>query len=312
MNSQNASNKNPLYPVIVISGPTASGKTSLSMNLARLINAEIVSADSRQIYKGMDIGTAKPTAWEMQEIKHHFIDIIAPGEQFSAGEYGKAAREKITALRQQNKNVVVAGGSGLYIRALLYGFISVQNKNELIRKKLNNRLQKEGLEILYRELCAVDADLADRLSPNDTQRILRGLEVFLISGEKLSELQKMEETAAPFKYIQFGLQLNRAVLYERINLRVLKMINDGLIDEVKKLVEIGYAQTNALNAVGYKEVIQFLNGEISKEQMIDIIARNSRRYAKRQLTWFKKDRSIIWLAAEDETNEAKILKQIRI
>ncbi|KAA3617274.1 MAG: tRNA (adenosine(37)-N6)-dimethylallyltransferase MiaA [Calditrichaeota bacterium] len=290
----------PLLPVIVIVGPTAVGKTSLSLKLAQKYNAEIVSADSRQIYTSMDIGTAKPTVKEMAGITHHFIDFTNPGTEFSAGEFGIKAREKILEIRKDNKNVIVVGGSGLYIRALLYGMIKFDQKDDSVREELTKRLKSEGLAKLYSELEKVDPELANRFSVNDTQRILRGLEVFLISGKKLSDLQKENEIPAPFDFIQIGILMDREELYQRINKRVDEMIKSGLEDEVKKLLTKGYDKTNALNAVGYKEVVSYINNEISFDEMVELIKRNTRRFAKRQMTWFNKDKNIIWLKAPVE------------
>ncbi len=287
-------NQKKIRPVIVIVGPTAIGKTALSIQLAHVYDAEIVSADSRQIYKYMDIGTAKPTLQDMDEIPHHFLDILEPGSDFSSGTYGKQAREKIISLQKKDKNVIVVGGSGLYIKALLFGMISFDKKDDSIRTELVNRLSKEGLPKLYAELQKVDPELANRFSVKDTQRILRGLEVFLISGKRLSELQKEEEIPAPFKFVQIGLEMDRAKLYERINKRVDIMLEAGLVDEVKTLLAKGFDKTNALNAVGYKEVIDYLSGECDFDRMSELIKQNTRRFAKRQLTWFRKDKSINW------------------
>ena len=299
-----------MLPVVVIVGPTAVGKTAVSLALAKEINAEIVSADSRQIYKFMNIGTAKPTEQERQGIKHHFIDYIGPDESFSSGAYGNKAREIIKELHSKNKNVIVVGGSGLYIRALLYGMVSFDQKDEMIRQNLKQHLELDGLSKLYLELQKVDPELAQQLSENDSQRILRGLEVFQMSGEKLSSLQKETETPAPFPYVQIGLNMNRAVLYQRINKRVEKMFEQGMIKEVEELMEKGYTQTNAMNAVGYKEVMQYLNKEITNQEMVELIQRNTRRYAKRQFTWFRKDENINWFNLPDDDVVLKIIDKI--
>ncbi len=300
MNSpENLNNaKTDLIPVIVVVGPTAIGKTKLSIELAKKYNAEIVSADSRQIYKFMDIGTAKPSLNEMAGIPHHFIDYINPGQDFSAGDFGNIARKKIIQIRNSNKNVIVVGGSGLYIRSLLYGMISFDQNDAKIRQELTARLNHEGLQKLYLELKKIDPELAARFSENDTQRILRGLEVFLISGQQLSQLQKAKVSPAPFKFIQIGLNRDRIELYEKINNRVDGMLQSGLVKEVKELLAKGYSEKNALNAVGYKEVISFLKGEVTNEKMVELIKRNTRRFAKRQLTWFRKDPSINWISSE--------------
>ncbi len=307
---QEGLNKSALLPVIIIVGPTAIGKTSLAIKLAKEIKAEIISADSRQIFKGLDIGTAKPTMDEREQINHHFIDYILPAESFSAGAFGKAARTIIEKLRNENKNVVVAGGSGLYIQALLYGMVSFEKTDDKIRGQLKSRLKNEGLKNLYLELKEIDPELAVRLSENDTQRILRGLEVFQMCGEKLSAIQKNEEVRAAFPYVQIGLSGNRQKLYDEINKRVEQMFQAGLVDEVKKLIAAGYGETNALNAVGYKEIVQLLNGKIDKDRAIELIQRNSRRYAKRQFTWFRKDENIKWFDLPDHEIIKKIISEV--
>ncbi len=201
-------------------------------------------------------------------------------------------------VRNTNKNVVVVGGSGLYIRSLLYGMISFDQKDAMIRQELTTRLKREGLPKLYLELKEIDPELAARFSENDTQRILRGLEVFLISGQQLSQLQKAKVSPAPFEFVQIGLNRDRIELYEKINRRVDGMLQSGLVKEVEELLAKGYSEKNALNAVGYKEVISFLKGEVTNEKMVELIKRNTRRFAKRQLTWFRKDPSINWISSE--------------
>jgi tRNA dimethylallyltransferase len=310
MNWPENSNKSDMAPVIVLLGPTAVGKTEVSLRLAKELNAEIVSADSRQIYKFMDIGTAKPSLQQRQGIKHHFINYIRPDQSFSSGAYGNKARLLIEKLRSAGRNVIVVGGSGLYIRAMLHGMISFDQKDDTIRRNLKDRLEQLGLAALYKELQKTDPELAEQLSENDTQRILRGLEVFMMSGEKLSSLQKEKETPASFPYIQIGLTMDRAMLYERINNRVEQMFEQGLIDEVQRLISMGFADANAINAVGYKEVVQYLNQEISYREMVALIQRNSRRYAKRQFTWFRKDDSIHWLEIPDAHIIQKIIDMI--
>jgi len=304
-------NKSGLLPVIVIVGPTAVGKTDISITLAKNFNAEIVSADSRQIYKLMNIGTAKPAILQRQGIPHHFIDYIAPNENFSAGEYGNKARVLIEDLRARNKNVIVVGGSGLYIRALLYGMVSFDQKDEGIRQSLKEQLETNGLPDLYKELQHVDPELAAQLSENDTQRIMRGLEVYRMSDKKLSLMQKEEEIPASFPYIQIGLNMDRAELYKRINKRVERMFDQDLVDEVKDLLKKGYHDCNAMNAVGYREVVQHLNNEISQSAMVELIQRNSRRYAKRQFTWFRKDDSINWFDLPDAAVLDKIIEKCK-
>lgn len=293
-------------PVLILVGPTAVGKTALSIKLAQMYNAEIISADSRQIYKYMHIGTAKPTRQERAGIPHHFMDMIEPGVAFSAGQFGQQAREKVSELLQKGKNVIVSGGTGLYIRALLYGFIEIENPPQSMRKTMASRLEVEGLEALYAELKTVDAELAIRLAPNDKQRILRGLEVYHTTGKKLSEIQQQEQSPANFKWVQVALNTDRAYLYNRINSRVDEMWAHGLRQEVETLSYEAKWQETLKATVGYKEVLEYFNGTLDEELMLGKIKQNSRRYAKRQLTWFRKDKSITWF----ESRDLDLLEQI--
>jgi len=282
-------------PVIFILGPTAVGKTQLSIALAKKIDAEIISADSRQVYKYMDIGTAKPSLDEQNGIPHHLLDKAFPDQLYNAGKFASDANEIIKYLRLRNKNAIVSGGTGLYIKALVDGLIPVDFSNESIRNDLEKRFLDEGLNKLYKSLEQLDPLLAKQLNPNDKQRILRGLEVVLSTGRPLSEWHKMPTTKTEFAYKMFGLSLDRDQLYHRINQRVDRMLQVGLIDEVDRLLQMGYSKSHALNAVGYKELIAFRAGEISYNEMVELIKRNSRRYAKRQLTWFRKDQRIQWI-----------------
>ena len=298
-------------PVIVIVGPTAVGKTEISIDLAERVNAEIVSADSRQLFRFMDIGTAKPDKTQLSKVKHHFISILDPDSHYTAGDYSRDARNKIYELLNAGKNVIVVGGSGLYLRALLKGIITINIKNRGIKETLIKTLNEKGLPFLYNELTTVDPALAGRLSPNDRQRILRGLEVFMASGKRLSELQLEQEEAAAFPYVQIGLNRNRKELYQKIDNRVVKMIENGLVEEVRDLKAKGYSQYNAFNTVGYKETLLFLNNRIDLNSMIELIQRNTRRYAKRQLTWFNKVDDINWFNIPDENLIDKILLLVK-
>lgn len=288
--------------VLVVCGPTGIGKTTLSLSLARHRNIEIISADSRQIYRYMDIGTAKPSAREREKIPHHMVDFLAPDAEYSAGQFGSEAREIICDIFSRGNLPVVVGGSGLYIRALLDGFFQDDIRNPMLRDQLSRRLEKEGSLQLHEELTRIDPQAAARIHPNNGHRIVRALEVCYTAQQPISEIQREKRDPAPFTWIKYGLTMERQALYDRINRRVDDMFGQGLLDEVKKIIEMGYSTTlNALNSVGYKEVIAHLNGELDLESCKALIKRNSRRYAKRQLTWFRSEKDLHWLDVADKS-----------
>jgi tRNA dimethylallyltransferase len=297
--SSNQSLKNQRN-VLVIVGATASGKTPVSLLIAKRINGEILSADSRQIYRMMDIGTAKPTSDELKSVTHHFIDKLLPDQNFNAGEFGKQGRLIIDEIFSKGKMPLVVGGSGLYIRALIDGFFDGPSADSSIREELYHRLKVEGAEILLEELRQIDPVSASRMIPTNTRRIVRALEVFKTTGLPISEMHKFK-IDINFNPVFVGLNWNRKKLYERINKRVELMMQSGLIDEVKMLQEKGYTSTlNALQTVGYKEVFDHLNNKIDYNRMVELIKQNSRRYAKRQLTWFRHDERIRWFDIDDD------------
>jgi len=297
--------------VLVIVGPTAVGKTFLSTLIARKLPVEIVSADSRQIYKHLNIGTAKPSREILERIPHHFVDILEPDQEYSAGQFGNEARGVIAQIFQRNHVPLVLGGSGLYIRALLEGFFDNDVKNEKIRESLEHRLQEEGLAALYRDLQKVDPAAARKIHPHNSQRIIRALEVFLASGHRLSELQRKKLPPPDFTALKFGLMKERNALYRDINDRVDQMFREGLLAEVARILDMGFEKNlNALNTVGYKEVISFLEGQITFEECVDLIKRNSRHYAKRQLTWFRADLDIRWMTANKPEDFPQVAEQI--
>ena len=286
--------------VIVIAGPTAVGKTAVALELARRLPAEIISADSRQIYRHMDIGTAKPTLEERQQTPHHFIDICDPDEDFTSGRFGREARKVVHEILQRDKTPIVVGGSGFYLRALLEGFSEDLPSDRRVRQELKRRLLEEGSAALHAELASVDPESARRLHPNDGQRIVRALEVHIITGETLTELHRHAAIPAKFAYKIFCLTRNRQTLYERINQRVNEMLRMGLVEECRHLLELSFSpELNALQTVGYKEVFEFLAGKIDEEQMKELIQRHSRQYAKRQLTWFRKLQGCVWLNLDE-------------
>lgn len=286
--------------VLFIVGPTCSGKSLLAIKIAEKLNGEIVSADSRQIYKYMDIGTAKPTQDQLQKIKHHFIDELYPDQEFSAGEYSKQARERIEMIFKQKKIPIVVGGSGLYIEALIDGIFDSPPVDKNIRKRLYELYHEDGAEAMLEKLKEIDPRSAERMTTTNIRRIIRALEVYELTGLPISELQK-RRVPADFMPVQIGLNWRRDKLYERINKRVDDMVSSGLIDEVRRILDMGYSyKLNALQTVGYKEVINYLWRKISFVEMVEVIKRNTRRYAKRQLTWFRHDSKIRWIDVESE------------
>ncbi len=296
---------------LAIVGPTASGKTKLSLIVAEKINGEIISADSRQIYKYMDIGTAKPTLEERKRIKHYFIDELNPDEEFNAGIFGEKGREIIEDIFSRGKIPIIVGGSGLYVKSLIDGFFEGPSADWELREMLYRKAKELGKEAIYEELKRVDPVSAEKIHPNNLKRVIRALEVYYITGKPISQMQMEIKPEIDFKTVQIGLNWDRKKLYKRIEERVDKMIRDGLIEEVKKLRELGFDKNlNSLQTVGYKEVFDYLDGLISYEQMIYLIKRNSRRYAKRQLTWFRQDKRIIWLNVDENTDFEKLADKV--
>ena len=286
-----------MQKVIVICGPTASGKTKLSIELAKKINGEIVSCDSMQIYKDMNIGTAKPTFEEMQGIKHYLIDFISPDKRYSVAEYKIDAEKAIEEILNKGKIPIVVGGTGLYIDTIIYEIEYPKNEFEdKYRKELEEREKKEGLIKLYEEAKQIDEEAIKKISINDKKRILRILEIYHATGKNKTEQEIISREKGPkFDYKVFAINMDREKLYERINKRVDIMIDNGLIDEVKKLLNKYKEFPTAMQGLGYKEVKEYLENKISKEEMINKIKQESRRYAKRQITWFKKNKQTIWI-----------------
>lgn len=294
---------------IAIVGPTASGKTAVSIELAKILNAEIVSADSRQIYKNIPVSTATPSLEERQGIKHYFLNEIELEKDFNAGEFGKQARLKIEEIFRKGKFPLVVGGSGLYLKSLIDGFFDEVTENKQIREKLYAEMEKHGKEFLYQKLKNVDPESADKMSPHYFRRVIRALEVYYVTGKKMSDLQK-QNVKSEFEAVQFGLLLDREYLYERINKRVDDMLEKGLLNEIETLKKNGchYSIQNSLNTVGIKEVFRYFDGEYDLNEMINYIKQNTRRYAKRQMTWFRKDKRIHWV--NGNLNIEQIVNQI--
>ena len=285
------------HKVIVICGPTASGKTKLSIELAKKINGEIVSCDSMQIYKDMNIGTAKPTEEEMQGIKHYLIDCVSPQTRYSVADYKKDAILAIKEIFSKGKVPIIVGGTGLYLESLIYNIEYNEIEVDLkYREELEKIEKEEGLESLYKKAELIDPEAIKKISHNDKKRIFRILEIYKSTGKNKTQLEIESRKNKPeYDYLLFGITMDREKLYERINLRVDLMIKDGLVEEVKNLCKKYKELPTALQGLGYKEVVEYLDGTISKEEMIEKIKQETRRYAKRQLTWFRKYDNLIWL-----------------
>ena len=287
--------------VIVICGPTASGKTALSIELAKKVNGEIVSADSMQIYKDMNIGTAKPTIEEMQGIKHYLLDFVAPDERYSVADYKIDAKKAIKEIVEKGKIPIIVGGTGLYIDSLIY---EIEYPNiefdENYRKELEEQVRKEGLDKLYEQAKLIDPQAVEKISKNDTKRILRILEIYHATGKTKTQQEiESRKKEVEYDYKVFALNWNRETLYERINKRVDIMIEQGLIEEVERISRKYNKFPTAMQGLGYKEVVEYLEGFLTKEEMIEKIKKETRHYAKRQLTWFRKNKQTIWLKGED-------------
>ena len=297
--------------VVVICGPTASGKTALSIELAKKINGEIISSDSMQIYKDMDIGTAKPLKEEMQGIKHYMLDFVEPNKRYSVADFKKDAEKAIEDILEKGKVPIVVGGTGLYVDSLIYGIEYQDIKfDEQYRKELENRAEQEGLESLYNEAKQIDPQAMEKISANDQKRILRVLEIYKATGKNKTEQEiESRKNGIKYDYKVFAINMDREKLYDRINKRVDIMIEQGLIQEVQDLLGKYEEFPTAMQGLGYKEVVEYLQGEISKEEMIDKIKMETRRYAKRQITWFKKNKQTIWIEPHDLQ---KILDEIHI
>ena len=282
---------------IVICGPTASGKTSLSIELAKKINGEIVSCDSMQIYKDMTIGTAKPTIDEMQGIKHYLIDFISPEERYSVADYKRDATKAMKEIISKGKVPIVVGGTGLYLEALIYNIEYNEIETDLkYREELEKIEEAEGLEKLYKMANEIDKKAMEKISHKDKKRIFRVLEIYHSTGKTKTELEIESRRNEPeLDYLLFGITMDREKLYERINRRVDIMINQGLVEEVENLLEKYNEFPTAMQGLGYKEVVEYLKGITTKEEMIEKIKMETRRYAKRQLTWFRKYRNLIWI-----------------
>ncbi|UKT62359.1 tRNA (adenosine(37)-N6)-dimethylallyltransferase MiaA [Pedobacter mucosus] len=296
----------PTKTLISIVGPTAIGKTGLAISIAQVFNTEIISADSRQFFKEMEIGTAKPNQDELAAAKHHFINSHSIEELFSTGDFEINALETLDKIFAQKDVAILVGGSGLYVNALLNGLDKMPDIDLNIREKLNQLFTDEGIVPIQNQLKEIDPEYFEKVDQHNPQRMIRGLEVFLSTGKKLSSMLSSTKKVRPFNVIKIGLNTDRKILYTQINNRVDQMIESGLLDEVKSLQS--FKHLNALNTVGYSEIFAYLAGEISFEEAIVAIKQNTRRFAKRQLTWFRRDEEINWF--EPNENE-QVLRFIR-
>lgn len=283
--------------VIVIVGPTCSGKTYVSLKLASMLNSEIISADSRQIFKLLNIGTAKPTINQLKSVKHYFVDELNPDSDFNASMFAEESGIILERLIGKKKTPIVVGGSGLYVKALVDGISESADKNNELREELLELRKKFGNVYLYEELKKVDKISADKMLPQNWKRVMRAIEVFRLTGEPIWKHHNNQINSKKFNYSQIGLLWDRKILYQNIETRVDEMLNSGLIDEVSFILKSGYSKKlNSLNTVGYKEIIQYLDDEISLDRAVELIKRNTRRYAKRQMTWFNADNRIEWFS----------------
>ena len=283
--------------ILCVVGPTASGKTDYAVELALKCGGEVVSCDSMQIYKHMDIGTAKPTADEMKGVKHHMIDIIEPNESFSVARFSEMARECIDDILLRGKMPVLCGGTGLYFDSTINNINFIQmDTDEEYRKYLESAAKEFGNEYVYKILKRVDEESAESIHPNNLKRVIRALEIYKTTGKKKSELDKEQLSEPLYEPEITGLMRDREVLYDRINKRVDIMMEKGLVEEVSELIKMGIdTEATSMQAIGYKEIIEYLDGKTSLSDAVDKIKRESRRYAKRQLTWFKRNEKIHWI-----------------
>lgn len=283
--------------LIVIVGPTAAGKTALAIRIARQLDAEIISADSRQIYRELTIGTAKPNGAELREVPHHFVDSHSIEGDYDAARFGEEALLKIYSLFERNDYAVVCGGSGLYIKALLEGFDDIPEVPDEIRDQLIEEFENKGMLWLQNRMRELDPEHFKKIDQKNPMRLMRALEVRLATGKSISEFQKQVTKELSFKVVKIGVEVERARLYERIDKRMDDMIAQGLFEEAKGLY--AYRDKNALQTVGYQEIFGFIDGQYDREEAVRLLKRNSRRYAKRQLTWFKRDEQIRWFKPDD-------------
>lgn len=300
-------------PLIIIVGPTAVGKTEISIEIAKRLDGEIISADSMQIYKYMNIGTAKPTKEEIQDIPHYLIDEVEPDQEFNVALFQKKAFEYIDIILSKKKLPIIVGGTGLYINSLIYPLNFTESVSDWeYRNKLNKVADEKGNIYLYNLLEKIDPESAKKIHPNNRKRVIRALEVYKKTGKKMSHYKKeMIKKDSPFSFIMIGLNMDRQLLYEKINQRVDIMIEKGLIKEVRDLLNKGYDKNLiSMQGLGYKEIIQYLEGRCTLEEAVYIIKRDTRRFAKRQLTWFRRDKRIYWFQVDKYSSKNLLIDEI--
>ncbi|GIN88742.1 tRNA dimethylallyltransferase [Heyndrickxia sporothermodurans] len=297
--------------LIVLIGPTAVGKTELSLQLAKEFNGEIISGDSMQIYKGMDIGTAKIKYEDRKGIPHHLIDIIEPNESFSVADFQEAVREQINDISKRNALPMIVGGTGLYIQSVIYDYhFSDAAGDEAIRNYYEKKVKEEGNLSIYQILQEKDPESAKKIHPNNVRRVIRALEVIESTGKTASEYQQQQKPDLLYDVALIGLTMDREKLYERINLRVDLMMEEGLLEEVKGLYDLHFNNAQSTQAIGYKELFEYFDGKVTLDEAIQQLKQNSRRYAKRQLTWFRNKMDVSWFDMTNESDRPKKIVEI--
>ncbi|TGB04723.1 tRNA (adenosine(37)-N6)-dimethylallyltransferase MiaA [Halobacillus salinus] len=292
--------------VISVVGPTAVGKSKLGVEIAKQMNGEVISGDSMQIYRTMDIGTAKVTEEEKDGIVHHMIDIKNPEDEFSVAEFQESVQELIQEIDSRGKLPIIVGGTGLYIQATLYDFkFSEEKKDTAVIDRLERDAEDQGMEAMYHRLKEIDPIQASKVHPNNRRRVLRALEVYETTGKAMSDHQTEQPKESPFRPILIGLQMDRDELYTRINRRVDQMMEDGLLEEVERLYHHGLENAQSMKAIGYKEFIPYFKGEYDLDHAIELLKRNSRRYAKRQYTYFRNKMDVQWYTVSEKYYEEK-------
>lgn len=300
--------ENKKKPMIILTGPTAVGKTDLSIQLAKAMNGEIISADSMQVYRHMDIGSAKVTPEEMDGVPHHLIDVLEPEEEFNVVVFQKLAKEALTGIYERGHIPIIVGGTGFYIQALLYDIDFTENDGDTaIRRELEKLAQTQGAGCLHQMLQEIDPESAAAIHQNNVKRVIRAIEFYRQTGKKISLHNEQErEKQSPYQFLYYVLDTDRKTLYERIDRRVDLMMEHGLVDEVKHLADMGCTRDMvSMQGLGYKEILDYLSGEISLEEAVYILKRDTRHFAKRQITWFKRERDVRWLELEQFQNDRK-------
>lgn len=296
--------------LVILSGPTACGKTAVSIALAKILDAEIISADSMQVYKGFDIGTAKTTKEEMQGIPHYLIDEMEPDEECNVFEFQSRAKRYISDIQSRGKIPLIVGGTGFYIQSVLYDIdFSEESADKTYRRELELMAEEKGSDYLHERLKEIDPDAAAAVHPNNLKRVIRALEYFHETGDKISVHNRIQmQKESPYQFAYFVLNRPRDLLYERINQRVDQMIHDGLVDEVSHLLQEGYSEDLlSMQGLGYKEIVPYVKGQCTLEEATSLLKKNTRHFAKRQITWFKREKDVCWINYEDFASDEDIL-----